>query len=114
MAKPIPNAVSFRQLEQWRQRAATTNPEQAGSESAGGEIAGSNLRASNQASQAQPSPKLEQLLAQYERLGQELIQELGRQAESLPQQRSGSQLMALGALAAHVRLGLQALAASRR
>lgn len=104
MAKPIPNAVSFRQLEQWRQRASATNPVQAGSAIAGG----------NPASQPQPSPKLEQLLAQYERLGQELIQELGRQAESLPQQRSGSQLMALGALAAHLRLGLQALAASRR
>lgn len=100
---PLPHAVSFRQLEHWRQHAANgVTARQPGSSEGCG--------APSQESGAQ----LEQLLNQYERLSQELLHELGRQAENLRQQRTGEQLLALGALNAHLRLSLQALAASRR
>jgi hypothetical protein len=101
----VPQAVSFRQLEQWRQQAA----EPPGSSGA--------LRAAETAPGApgaDPAAALEQLLGQYEQLTQDVLRELSRQAGSLHRQRTGEQLMALGALSAHLRLALQALAASRR
>ena len=100
---PIPHAVSFRQLEHWRQHASNGGSDR-------DPASGEGCAIPSQGSGAH----LEQLLNQYEQLSQELLNALARQAESLRQQRSGEQLLALGALNAHLRLSLQALAASRR
>jgi hypothetical protein len=58
--------------------------------------------------------RLQELLHQHESLTQALLEELASQEETLQVAYTAPQLMALGALAAHLRLGLQALAASRR
>lgn len=58
--------------------------------------------------------RLQVLLEQHEDLSQAILEELSRQGESLQSHYGPSQLMALGALVTHLRLGLQALAASRR
>lgn len=57
--------------------------------------------------------RLRHLLAQHEQLTQAILQDLSRQGDSLQRSYTPHQLMALGALAAHLRLGLQALEASR-
>lgn len=100
---PVPHAVSFRQLERWRHQAAQMPKP--------GDTPATEAPAT---ASPQHGPELEPLLSQYEQLSQALLRELSRQANHLRQQRSGEQLMALGALGAHLRLSLQALAASRR
>ena len=56
--------------------------------------------------------QLQGLLEQYGQLSQRLLAELNAQAPALKQQRSARQLMALGALQAHLQMGLRALVAS--
>jgi hypothetical protein len=58
------------------------------------------------------SQQLQDLLDQYGQLSQRLLAELNAQAPALKEQRSARQLMALGALQAHLHMGLRALAAS--
>lgn len=61
-----------------------------------------------------PMPRLRQLLAEHEALSQAILEELSRQGDALQGSYTPPQLLALGALAAHLRLGLGALEASRR
>ena len=92
-----PEALSHRQLADWLRHA----PREAA------------LTQSGQSIPSDQAARLRQLLGQHERLSQLILQELADQGESLQESYSAPQLMALGALAAHLRLGLQALAASR-
>jgi hypothetical protein len=118
----VPEAISFRQLEFLRQSAI----EAGRTCSPAGSAADSPFTSPIEGpSQGQPQPEqpqpggdelteLEQLLGAYGQLGQRLLQQLARQGTALEQHRHPQQVMALGALAAHIRLGLQALAASRQ
>ncbi len=83
---PCPDAISFRTL------------------------AALHLQAQVEADGA--SQQLQDLLDQYGQLSQRLLAELNAQAPALKEQRSARQLMALGALQAHLHMGLRALAAS--
>ncbi len=58
--------------------------------------------------------RLRQLLAEHEHLSKAILEELSTQGHDLQESYSPPQLMALGALAAHLRLGLGALEASRQ
>lgn len=97
-----PDALSHRQLSAWLQQ-APREPEPA------------DVQAELPSPLAdQGTARLQELLHQHESLSQVLLEELARQGEDLQAAYNAPQLMALGALAAHLRLGLQALAASRR
>ena len=123
----VPEASSFRQLEALRQsaieadRTSSLTDRSAGSPFASptaGPRQGHPQAGLPQPGQAQPSgdelADLEQLLGAYGQVGEQLLQQLARQGTALEQHRHPQQVMALGALAAHIRLGLQALAASRQ
>jgi len=93
---PIPASISFRQLQSYALRARMDRqPEPAATV--------------DPAAQA-----LEAALENWNRSSQELLQLLQQAGPTLAQGRNPKQLMALGALQAHVSLGLQALASSRR
>ena len=120
----VPEAINFRQLEALRQSAieAARSSSPTGS-SSGSPVAGLLQGPSSSKGQLQPDQlqpwgddleELEQLLGAYGQLGEQLLQQLARQGSALEQHRHPQQVMALGALGAHIRLGLQALAASRR
>lgn len=122
----VPEAISFRQLEFLRQSAIeagrTCSLAGASESPFSSPIEGPNQGHPQpglpQPGQPQPGgdelAELEQLLGAYGQLGQRLLQQLARQGTALEQHRHPQQVMALGALAAHIRLGLQALAASRQ
>jgi hypothetical protein len=123
----VPEAISFRQLEALRQSAIEAQRTSSLTERASGSPIASPMPGPSQGhpqaglpqpGQAQPGgdelAELEQLLGAYGQLGQRLLQQLARQGTALEQHRHPQQVMALGALAAHIRLGLQALAASRQ
>jgi len=119
----LPEAISFRQLEALRlgaiEAGRSANPSGSSADpSFPSQVQGPSW------GQGRPQPdhlkqpgaelaELEQLLGAYEHLGQRLLMQLGRQGSALEQHRHPQQVMALGALGAHIRLGLQALAASR-
>ena len=120
----VPEAISFRQLAALRQSALgaersagpTTSPTPPASTSPAQESA----EGPGRLERLKPQPAgaeladLEHLLGAYEQLGQRLLHQLSRQGTALEQHRHPQQVMALGALGAHIRLGLQALAASRQ
>ncbi|MFM8526268.1 MAG: hypothetical protein ACKOCM_11715 [Cyanobacteriota bacterium] len=99
-----PEALSHRQLLEWFRQAPREADQQ--------EVAIGPLPTIG------PLPdrvsRLEGLLEQHEGLSQAILEELSSQGEFLQSRYSPPQLMALGALAAHLQLSLQALAASRR
>jgi hypothetical protein len=90
----VPEAISFRQLSHLLQNAAADGP-----------VAG-------EAGEEQLA-QLERLLEAYARLGRTVLDQLEQQSGELQANRTAQQLMALGALGAHIRMGLHALAASR-
>jgi len=92
----IPAALSFRELAVLLQQAPA---EPAGK--------GSEENAASAERQA-----LEALLAEWSRSSQRLLAALGRGGSAVTQGRSPRQLMALGALQAHLAMGLQAHAAA--
>lgn len=97
---PAPEALSHRQLQallRLAPREADRGP----------------LEASANDQPGSPLLRLRQLLAEHEALSQAILEELSRQGDALQGSYSPPQLMALGALAAHLRLGLGALEASR-
>ena len=123
----VPEAISFRQLEALRQSAIGAHRSSSLTEPAAGSPCASPMDGPRpghpqaglpQPGQPQPSgdalAELEQLLGAYGQVGEQLLQQLARQGTALEQHRHPQQVMALGALAAHIRLGLQALAASRQ
>lgn len=63
---------------------------------------------------APADPALEEALATWSRSSQQLLQALQQSAPSLRGRCTPRQLMALGALQAHVAMGLQALASGLR
>ncbi len=121
----VPEAISFRQLAALRQSAIEAGRSSGPIEASGDPASSSPAQGAGQSqSQGRQEPgkpqssgaelaALEQLLGAYEQLGQKLLQQFSRQGVALEQHRNPQQLMALGALGAHIRLGLQALAASR-
>ena len=117
----VPEAISFRQLETLRQCAIEAGRTGSGSDSAADSPFTNPIEGPSQGDSLPGQPQnggdelaeLEQLLGAYGQLGQRLLQQLARQGTALEQHRHPQQVMALGALAAHIRLGLQALAASR-
>jgi hypothetical protein len=123
----VPEAISFRQLEALRQSAIEAQRTSSLTERASGSPIASPTAGPRQGhpqaglpQPGQPQPggdelaELEQLLGAYGQVGEQLLQQLARQGSALEQHRHPQQVMALGALAAHIRLGLQALAASRQ
>lgn len=120
----LPEAISFRQLEALRLGAIEAGRSSSPSGSSADPSFASPVQGPSWG-QGRPQPdhpqqpgaelaELEQLLGAYEQLGQRLLKQLGRQGSALEQHRHPQQVMALGALGAHIRLGLQALAASRQ
>jgi hypothetical protein len=97
-----PDALSHRQLSAWLQQAPREldHPDP---------VPGDPSQAATEG-----MARLQELLHQHESLSEALLEELSGQGEDLQVAYNAPQLMALGALAAHLRLGLQALAASRR
>ena len=120
----MPEAISFRQLEALRQSAIEagrrSSPPERSSDSPVARLIQGPSPHRGQLQPDQPQPwsdelaELEQLLGAYGQMGEQLLQLLSRQGSALEQHRHPQQVMALGALGAHIRLGLQALAASRR
>lgn len=118
----VPEAISFRQLETLRLCAIEAGRTGSGSGSAPDSPFTSPIEGPSPGDPLPGQPQnggdelaeLEQLLGAYGQLGQRLLQQLARQGTALEQHRHPQQVMALGALAAHIRLGLQALAASRQ
>ncbi|MCX5942931.1 MAG: hypothetical protein NTU65_07630 [Cyanobacteria bacterium] len=120
----MPEAISFRQLEALRQSAIKAGRRSSSTErSSDSPVARLIQGPSPHQGQLQPDPpqpwgdelaELEELLGAYGQMGEQLLQLLSRQGSALEQHRHPQQVMALGALGAHIRLGLQALAASRR
>ena len=113
-AAGLPGAISFRQLEALRLSAIEADRGASPADSSADAPISGPLQGPNRG----PGPgadlaELEQLLGAYEQVGQRLLLQLGRQGSALEQHRHPQQVMALGALGAHIRLGLQALAASR-
>ncbi len=119
-ASPVPEAISFRQLAALRQAALESERSAEPSAPASPDASSTPAAQPGRLAPGQPQSagselaELEQLLAAYEQVGQRLLQQLSRQGTALAQQRHPQQLMALGALGAHIRMGLQALAASRQ
>lgn len=91
----IPAAISYREL----QALAQTAQLEATPVSAAGDA---------------ESAALDQALEAWSRASQQLLQTLQQASPALAEGRAPRQLMALGALQAHVAMGLQALASSRR
>jgi hypothetical protein len=92
---PVPESISHRQLTTLLQTAA---PDAAIAE------------ADHEADRSQ---EFEALLRAYGQVSHRLLQELQKGDESIAEGRSPRQLMAIGALQAHVHMALQALAASQ-
>jgi hypothetical protein len=92
---PCPDAISFRTLAALHQHALVEG-DGVGQEPLNGPAL----------------QELQGLLEQYGQLSQRLLADLNTHAPALKQQRSARQLMALGALQAHLHMGLRALAAS--
>ncbi len=92
---PCPDAISFRALAALHQHALVETD-----------------GASQEPLEHPALQELQGLLEQYGQLSQRLLAELNAQAPALKQQRSARQLMALGALQAHLQMGLRALVAS--
>jgi hypothetical protein len=92
---PYPDAISFRALAALHEHALA-------------EAVGDGPEPLNTSAMQE----LQGLLQQYGQLSQRILSELNGQAPALQQQRSARQLMALGALQAHIHMGLRALAAS--
>lgn len=91
----IPASISYRQLQTLAQNApADATP-----------IAAADGR---------DTAALEAALEAWSRASQQLLQTLQQAGPALAEGRAPRQLMALGALQAHVAIGLQALASSRR
>ena len=91
----IPASISYRQLQALAHNApaeTTANASDAPSETAA----------------------LEAALEAWSRASQQLLQTLQQSGPAVAEGRAPRQLMALGALQAHVAMGLQALASSRR
>ena len=120
----MPEAISFRQLEALRQSAIKAG-RRSSSTGSSSDLPVARLIQGQSPNQGQLQPdqlqpwgdelaELEQLLGAYGQMGEQLLQLLSRQGSALEQHRHPQQVMALGALGAHIRLGLQALAASRR
>jgi len=120
----VPEAISFRQLEALRQSSIKAG-RRSSSTGSSSDSPDESLIQGPRAKQDQLQPhqlqssgdelaELEQLLGAYGQLGEQLLQVLSRQGSALEQHRHPQQVMALGALGAHIRLGLQALAASRQ
>ncbi len=96
----VPASISYRQLAEWLQKAPA------------------------EAEPAQPSPEapaepsadesLEAVFTSWARSSRQLLEVLQRQGKALSQGRSPRQMMALGALQAHLAMALQAHAASSR
>jgi hypothetical protein len=93
--RTIPASISYRELQAFAQTApAEPTPIAAAAE---GE-----------------SAAVESALEAWSRASQQLLRTLQQAGPAVAAQRSPRQLMALGALQAHVAMGLQALASSRR
>lgn len=92
---PIPAAISYRQLQDFAQGAPS-------------EVTA--IRTSSDGETA----ALDSALETWSRASQQLLQTLQQAGPALAEGRAPRQLMALGALQAHVAMGLQALASSRR
>jgi hypothetical protein len=91
----VPVSVSYRQLQTLARSApADLTPVNVGTDS--------------------ETAALERTLEAWSRASQELLQTLQQAGPTLAEGRAPRQLMALGALQAHVAMGLQALASSRR
>ena len=91
---PVPAAISHRQLQALLNQAPSEiDPPQADPAS---------------------DPSLEAALAAWSRSSQQLLEALQQSAPSLRGRCTPRQLMALGALQAHVTMGLQALASGRQ
>jgi hypothetical protein len=120
----VPEAISFRQLASLHQGAIEagrcdshndlSGPQAAPTLSQGPALTKGRHQSGQPQAAGAELAELDQLLAAYGQLGQRLLQQLGRQGTALEQHRHPQQVMALGALGAHIRLGLQALAASRQ
>lgn len=91
----VPASISFRQLQAYAQTAPVEPCSQLNSVDA-------------------QAAALEAALEAWSRSSQELLQRLQQNGPALAQGRSPRQVMALGALQAHVAMGMQALAHSRR
>lgn len=91
----IPASISYRQLQAFAQ-SAPADP------------------ARDVDRDAPRHPALEAALEAWSRSSQELLQALQQAGPAVAGDRSPRQLMALGALQAHVAMGLKALASSRR
>lgn len=91
----IPASISYRQLQNLAQSApADVTPISASSDS--------------------EMTNLDNALEAWSRASQQLLQTLQQAGPAVAEGRCPRQLMALGALQAHVAMGLQALASSRR
>ncbi|MEO1003034.1 MAG: hypothetical protein AAFX65_07980 [Cyanobacteria bacterium J06638_7] len=97
--KPIPEAISHRQLAQLLRTAAT--------EAARAEVIDGHEPGVDHSSEA------EALLQAYGQLSVRLLKAFEGSGEVMAQGRTPRQLMAMGALRAHAQMALQALAASR-
>jgi hypothetical protein len=100
---PIPASISFRQLQAYALKAPAEPHGQPAADSP----------AANEAAR-DAATDLEAALETWNNLSQKLMQRLQQAGPVLGHGRSPQQLMALGALQAHLGLGLQALASSRR
>ena len=95
-----PASISYRQLAEWLQKApAEADPAQTSAEAA---------------LEPGADPALEALFASWARSSRQVLEVLQRQGKVLSQGRSPRQMMALGALQAHLAMALQAHAASGR
>jgi len=107
---PLPDALSHRQLTEWlKQAPRETEHAEDTAHLLQDSVANSG---DNLDDNSDDNDRLQSLLRQHEALSQAILEELSRQGEAMQGRYRPPQLMALGALAAHLRLGLQALAAS--
>jgi len=91
----IPASISYRQLQELAQNAP-----------------GETIPTTS--ADGQDTAALDAALDAWSRASQQLLQSLHQAGPALAKGRAPRQLMALGALQAHVAMGLQALASSRR
>ena len=94
---PLPDAISHRQLAELLPSALKDRP----------------LRATEPAAATSAQEPVEALLERWTSLSLELLETIRRQDPSLIQGRKPHQLMALGALHAHLAMAMRARAASR-
>jgi hypothetical protein len=96
----VPSSISYRQLAEWLQKApAEADPVEATSEAA---------------TEPAADESLEAVFASWAQSSRQLLEVLQRQGKALSRGRSPRQMMALGALQAHLTMALQAHAASGR